>query len=237
MNSSRNNGELQVRRVEFDTRLKMHSLNNRLEFLKSCIKEQVLPKSAPKQLRLGNHPFPQSAQLFLEEACGNLKHKIQDMKARLQGIHLPHYQVKKIQAKRQEQATRLRHKLQTLCRNSPWTQAGRQDLVLNLSAKPLSTLEQEALSLGFKYDTGETYKPLSHYLIKNSTYKDQDIEKGFKQGLTTACFAMSKSNFPALPKRYIQTLQELRKDKTRTVTQADKGGGVVIWTQLHTRKR
>ena len=66
------NGELGPQEREFDRRRKVTSCINRRRFLRSCLEEQVLPRSAPKQLSDNINPFTESARKYLQEACENL---------------------------------------------------------------------------------------------------------------------------------------------------------------------
>ena len=68
MNIGTNNTEMQ----EYVTKRKLSSSFNRLKFLNDCILEQVLPKSAPQQLKNKDHPFSTSARSYLEEACAEI---------------------------------------------------------------------------------------------------------------------------------------------------------------------
>ena len=61
---------------EFNIRKKITSGLNRLQFLRNCLDEQVLPRSAPAVLKNGEHPFSDSARAYLEDACKELKDKI-----------------------------------------------------------------------------------------------------------------------------------------------------------------
>ena len=67
------NGTSNTEMNEYHTKKKLASSFNRLKFLKNCILEQVLPKSAPQQLKSKDHPFSASARCYLEEACHELK--------------------------------------------------------------------------------------------------------------------------------------------------------------------
>ncbi|XP_076045821.1 uncharacterized protein LOC143028065 [Oratosquilla oratoria] len=82
--------------------------------------------------------------------------------------------------------------------------------------------------LGLKFDTGNDNKRFTDYTLKNSIWSDTEAEKGFKQGVTACCIALSASIPRSLPHRYISALKELGKDNSIFISQADKGGGVVI---------
>ena len=50
--------------IEFNVRRKIASACNRLMFLKKCINEKVLPKSAPPHLRHDLIPFTESGRAY-----------------------------------------------------------------------------------------------------------------------------------------------------------------------------
>ena len=62
-----------------------------------------------------------------------------------------------------------------------------------------------------------------------SSFGDEsDVEKGFIQGVLTCCKALADKEGNSMPRRYYQALLTLAKDKNIVITQADKGGGIVI---------
>ena len=52
--------------------------------------------------------------------------------------------------------------------------------------------------------------------------------KGFIQGILACCKALADQQPSSLPKRYKRALQKLANDDSIVVTQADKGGGIII---------
>lgn len=54
------------------------------------------------------------------------------------------------------------------------------------------------------------------------------MEAGFKQGITACGKALASTQSTCLPRRFLTALEDLSKDQTRIVTQADKGGGVIV---------
>ena len=126
------------------------------------------------------------------------------------------------------QKPKLDHKLDYLCRNSKWKTAGRSDIITNLSSRPLSNYEEEALSLGLKFSSGKDNKDLADHVMKNYRFHDSETEKGFIQGILTCCKAIADSEKSTLPQRYVTALRALAKDNSIVITSADKGGGIII---------
>ena len=224
MNIGTNNTEMQ----EYLTKRKLSSSFNRLKFLNDCILEQVLPKSAPQQLKNKDHPFSASARAYLEEACADIKDRIYVLRDELKGVRLPRQLQTKLNEFNDKQQTKLKRKLKTLCDTSTWKDAGNVEIVTNLSTRRLSAYEKEALALGFKFDTGRDKNQYVDHVRRNYKWNEDDIEKGFIQGLLMCCKALADKEPDKLPKRYITALKTLANDSSVIITQADKGGGVVI---------
>ena len=74
--SHNDNNNSSAEMKEFNIRSKITSSLNRLKFLKECIAEQVLPKSAPAALKNSERPFSDAARAYLEEACNEIKDNI-----------------------------------------------------------------------------------------------------------------------------------------------------------------
>ena len=53
------------------------------------------------------------------------------------------------------------------------------------------------------------------------------------QGILAICKVLADKEPCTLPRRYINALENLAMDKNITVTQADKGGGVIIMDSSH----
>ena len=119
MNIGTNNAEKQ----EYYTKRKLTSCFNRLKFLNDCIAEQVLPKSAPQQLKNKDHPFSASARSYLEEACTEIKNKIYVLRDELNEVQLPKHLRTKLNEFSDKQRTKLARKLKILCDSSPWKDA------------------------------------------------------------------------------------------------------------------
>ena len=213
---------------EFLIRKKISSSCNRLAFLKHCISEQVLPRSAPPHLRSTDVPFTNSARAYLEEACQALREDIVVKRDQSMGIGLTHKHKEELKRINAGQQTRLKRKLEDLCRNSMWGEAGRNDIVTNLSSRELTIDEKEALSYGLKFDAGKDRLTLLDHISKNYRNEDADVDKGFVQGIVTCCKFLADKGFSSLPRRYQVALEKLARDDTILITSADKGGGIII---------
>ena len=63
--------------------MRLASIQNRDGFLRDCIEEQVLPRSAPKHLLQQHKPFSNTAREYLKEARETLKHETDEVRSRL----------------------------------------------------------------------------------------------------------------------------------------------------------
>ena len=216
---------------EFNRRKKLASCYSRYKFLKDCIAEQVIPRSSPVHLKEGNHPFKRSARTYLEDACNDLSLKMAELKlSNTSNTHLPHHLIQTLKDMKEQQKIRLDRKLHQLIRDSNWQNIGNPELIHNISSKPLSNTEKEALSLGLKFDTGVKSKTRQalHHFSKNYLWSEKETEKGFHQGVALCYNALASKANATIPRRYIESLKSLGKDQSRVITGRDKGGGVII---------
>ena len=228
INLSDMSGTSSMEMKEYHTKKKLASSFNRFKFLTECIFEQVLPKSAPQYLKSKSHPFGTSARCYLEEACNDLKDNIYVLRDELNGVPLPSTLRTKLNELNDRQQARLKDKLKTLCDNSPWREAGSVSIITNLSSRELNRNEKEALALGLKFDSGRDKSTYVDHVQRNYKWTEDDIEKGFIQGILLCCKAMADQEADKLPRRYMKALKSLADDQSIVITQADKGGGVVI---------
>ena len=94
--SSDSNANSDNTTFEFNVRRKIASACNRLTFLKKCINENVLPRSAPPHLRHDFLPFTESARVYLEEGCDKLREEITLKKENMTGTQLSPDQIGKL---------------------------------------------------------------------------------------------------------------------------------------------
>ena len=212
--NTRNSQEM----CEFNVRKKMSSCFNRLKFLKDCLAEQVFAYSAPTAMKNGSKPFSDTARVYLEEACSEIKDNIYVLKDQRRGIKLTRRHETKLKRLNEDQPNRLKRKLDKLCYTSKWKEVGNVDLVQNLSTRELSQYEKEALALGFKFDSGKDRYTLAEHIEQNYQYSDSEADKDFVQGILTCCKALADNEPSKLPRRYMQALQQLASDRNIIVT-------------------
>ena len=230
LNLSDMNGINNTEMKEYHTKKKLASSLNRLKFLRECLMEQVLPKSAPQYLKNKSktHPFGDSARKYLEEACTDLQNKIYELRDEVKGLPLPAELRTKLNDFNDSQKSRLNRKLRTLCENSPWKEVGNADIMTNLSTRQFSDDEKDALALGMKFDSGKDRSTYMEHVQRNYKSNEDDVEKGFIQGIILCCKALADSEPDKLPRRYMRALKSLPDDPSIVITPTDKGGGVVI---------
>lgn len=107
-----------------------------------------------------------------------------------------------------------------LCNTSRWKNI-RRDLITNISSHTIT--REETLSIGLKFCTGFDKRILSH-----SRWNDHSIKKGVKQGIVACCTATATAQKPSIPKRYIDALKDVRRNKDVLITSSGKGGRVVL---------
>lgn len=228
MNICHERDEDNADKQQFITSSKISKCVNRLRFLRDCIKEQVLPRSAPKHLWNEHHPFGNAARTYLQESCSILENKIYIFRDRLTEKALNPALKARLSRKNVEHRASLKHQLNLLCQRSRWKEAGNPDIVENISSRKLKNYEIEALSLGLKFDTGRDKCSYVDQVCRNYNWQEDDIEKGFIQGILMCCKSFSERNDDSLPRRYMEALNSLAKDDSIVITQTDKGSGIVI---------
>ena len=217
---------------DYFTRRRIQGLTLRKVFLQDCLAEKVLPKCISMHFSSDSNPFPHSANLNLKEKIEQLTYEIEALRGNLLGVHMSHQLVLSLQHEYESQKVIHRRRLETACVTSRWSTVVRDDLVTNLSSKPLTPVQLQALSLGAKYDTGICRKDIVDVIQSNYRRKSSSIEKGFAQGLAMCTLSVAKNQPSAIPRRHLQALKELGRDETLAIVPADKGGGLVILDRI-----
>ena len=212
---------------------KLYSKKRRIHFLKQCLAEQVVPQSAPKQLKDGNLPFKSSAKAWINESIKDITDKLEiDLQEKktltAQGIRLPDRIMREIQQEDIRGRRNSERKLRNAINRSKWNTIGREDIYTNISDRILTDEEKQVLSLGSKFDTGKLNRDLSDMLITNHKWHDPASDQGLAQGIVLSAYASAKGTPIALPRRYMKALKGLKEDPSIVNTTADKGGGIVL---------
>ena len=85
-------------RQAFYLQQKRNRTIDRTEFLRNCLEEQILPISAPHQLRSDDHPFTTSARAYLEDAIKNLQNRSTVLDNRSTDVTLPEHLKNRLRA-------------------------------------------------------------------------------------------------------------------------------------------
>ena len=223
---------------------KRNSARNRANFLRQAIDEQVVPRSTPNHLQTlgdGGHPFTTETRAYLEDAAGRLERVTASFDRKLESIQLsdlPGPLARGIEHRDTSQKLRLEQQLSHLIQTSHWGEAGRPELIQNLSTRQLTQVETEALSFGLKFAIGgQGCNNQLDTSIKNYRGNRGTTDNGFVQGLSWALEAVAQDHEWALPRRHREALRDLGRDESIFISSADKGGGVVIMgSQQYTEK-
>ena len=73
------------------------------------------------------------------------------------------------------------------------------------------------------FNTGRDKSGYVDHVQKNYRWNEEDVEKGFIQGILLCCKALADKEPGKLPKRYMEALKRLANDSSVVITQADKG--------------
>ena len=219
-------------RQDYDTRRRIQGLALRKVFLQDCLAEKVLPKCISMHFSSDSNPFPHSAHLRLKEMIEQVTYEIEALRGNLLGVQMSHQLVLSLKQEYEAQKVTHRRRLEAACVASKWSTVVRDDLVTNLSSKPLTPVQLQALSLGGKFDTGICRKDIVDVIQSNYRTNTSSIEKGFIQGVAMCTLSAAKNQPSALPRRHVQALKDLGKDRSLAVVPADKGGGLVILDRI-----
>ena len=159
---------LRVRGYE-NTLLRISSIKNRLEFLRCCLKNQVLPRSFKNIENADGTPFGKLQHLLLENAITLLSRDkdrahfeyrtafshIEDMGFdRYVSGALDHIR-KNVSLLSIRHKLNLDHKFETIFSNSAWIKFSQIENVKNLSDRLLSRDEKVVLGLGLNFCLGQ----------------------------------------------------------------------------------
>ena len=226
---------------------KAHKLKLRLNFLRKCMSEQVMPKSIlPRRiLRLAERPFDEFQRIILQKHIEITKVEVEDafstLRSRRHGFNqavpfewknrMLDYCYRKLRKCCNRLERKLQIKLKNLIAESDWTKHANVEFIVNLSDKPVDSATTAALGYGLSFgvsDGNMDYVDISKSFCNlekfchNLCPEDINICKGIVYG------AMAKPSFSNVPLRFLQAYKNLKKDDTLQVTKADKSNAVVI---------
>lgn len=220
----------------------------KLNFLKECVKEKVLPRSLIPAtiLNVYNEPFPMPASVILKDRIRNVNHSTK-FKFRVtnncfnklmeltRDMNLSDEIVSKfidyahayIKDRTYNQKLNLNTKLRSIIKNSKWWTIGSPNFYVNLSSHALT--ENQRIILGYGPSFGISHKEdildfITKYIDISKQFKEEwnaDVIKGFiLRNIST-----DKYN---LPDCLLSALYELRKNENILITRADKGNKLVV---------
>lgn len=236
--------------VEYSTALiKAHQLKLRLNFLRKCLSEQVMPRSILPQsvLRMSDRPFEDFQHIILKKHI-EIKHietrqafcfsKLKERefyRAMPSGWLKPlqDYCFDKLRSVRQDLQGNLDRKLARLIENSGWTKDASPSFVVNLSDKQLDKDTACALGYGLSFacnkeidgvDVARAFCNIEKY--SDLTSEEVSICKGIVYS------SLSKPSVPNCPNRFTSAFKALKKDSDLHITKADKSNAVVIMDKV-----
>ncbi|XP_076059674.1 uncharacterized protein LOC143036311 [Oratosquilla oratoria] len=83
-----------------------------------------------------------------------------------------------------------------------------------------------------KFDSGKSKDKYSDFVNKNYRWNEKDVDKGFKQGVIACYQPLADNEECGLPRRFMVALENLRQRANLLITQADKGGGIVVMNKV-----
>ena len=230
--------------------VKAHKLKIRLNFLKECLLEQVLPKTfLPKRIvEMAERPFDDFQRLILSKQIEMAKVELQQAfkiskakKSDFQAVipnewknTLLDYCFSDLRSKCNLLKNKLNQKLTLLIENSKWTQDANPDFVINLSDRVIDQNTTSALGYGLSFVSGNDecnsvdivkgFINLEKYGSINND--DLNICKGIVYG------SMAVPSVPKCPKRFEKAFSKLKKDENIHITKADKSNAIVIMNKI-----
>ena len=226
--------------------IKAHKTKLRLNFLRECLKEQVIPRSfLPRRLlEMRDRPFDDLQRIVLMKFIQRTKVDVQNCfrtsnQKRMDFNHviptewktsLLDHCYKKLRRARRRLEVHLRNKLLVLVDNSDWNKHTNPQFAVNLSDKILDKNTVAALGYGLNFavckgsfDYAEIAKSFCNLeKFGQVPCEDVNICKGVVYGF------MSQPHFPNVPARFMKSFESLKREENIYITKADKSNTIVI---------
>ena len=121
--------------------------------------------------------------------------------------------------------------LQKLITDSPWYKSSNKENVVNLSKHVLTPSEEELLGLGLNFSLPHGKTSILDFVSNLEKWQKQ--KEGFqysfvKNNLNGIIKDVSTLQSDYIPKRLLNAIKDLKKDKNLRITKADKGGKIVL---------
>ena len=227
--------------------IKVQLIKARIDFLRNCAEEKVLPRSLQWMERLNyESPFcdERHNQLKLQiarlkEECNrnyfklriarrNIFSEIHDVSIRKQ-LNKAVAQIGNYHKIKKRSA--LDHQLDQLIRKSPWTKFSNTCNIINLSTVQLTNQQLQFLGLGLNFSLPHQKRHLLDFVSamghKNSDFNS--IGKSFISMNMDSIYRNLCINFKDfLPRRFRLALKELKALTNLKILPADKGGKIVL---------
>ena len=220
-------------------------IGNQLNFLKDCIKEQVIPRTYGHIAKpaFSGEPYPTYAHHFLLDRIQETKMQKDHILFELRRLRselcssLPDVVFEGAMIRAGEVASfkdvahkrSIFNKLESLCNTSPWEKYSNQNNVIVLSNLNIDRYQITILSLGLSFSLGHGRNDLVQSIsqINRFNHSHPEIDVNFLKGICLQSFGNSEYN-DSIPKRYILALSRLKSNKNIKVLKADKGGAAIV---------
>ena len=231
--------------------IKIQHTKARLEFLKECLEEQVIPRSMNwlKKLDDGS-PFPVEVRKQLKLAIADLKRDLdcqyfmlRKLKRELHSKLPDHYIwtsleeiVNKVsQFQRNKKKMNLQKQLSHLIDSSLWSKYSRTENVINMSSMCLTKYQEQLLGYGLNFSLPHQKKHIFDFVEQLDKIKEcnDSVQYSFINMNLDDIFYNLKTIFSEfLPRRFRIAMSELKKINNIRICKADKGGKVVVMDYL-----
>ena len=228
--------------------IKTQLIKARIEFLRNCLQEKVLPRSLKWMEKLNDElPFcdVRKKQLILliaklKEECNCSFFKLRIARRNLFGqVH--DFETRKrinssiddiVKYHKNRKRTALSEQLNQLISKSPWSKLANTGNIINLSSVKLTNNQLQLLGYGLNFSLPHQKR---HLLDFAATMNENcnSIKNSFISMNMDSIYRNLCNNFnDFLPRRFRNALQELKGLSNLKISAADKGGKIVLMDML-----